>query len=120
MLRSLAPLLGASFLLLTGCDALVDCTTEARSSVQLTVVDAAGAPIAGAAATYTIEGESWPSPQDCEAMGDGVLVCGWEVEDVFHIEVTAPGYLSESLTIEVYGDECHVITEQIEVTLQSI
>lgn len=103
---------------LTGCESLVDCTTDARASVQLTVVDSSGAAIAGASATYTIEDEDWPAPQPCEDMGGGTLVCGWEVDDTFHIEVTAPGYASETLELDVFADECHVITEQVTVTLQ--
>ncbi|MCK6503934.1 hypothetical protein L6R53_11130 [Myxococcota bacterium] len=102
---------------LLACEEGIDCTTEARASVQLTVVDAAGATIPDASATYTIESESWPAPQDCEDLGGGTLVCGWEVEDTFHIEVEAPGYAARTLEVEVGGDECHVITEQVEVVL---
>lgn len=106
-----------SLLPLVACLESVECTTEARASVQLTVVDASGAAIDGASATYTIESESWPQPQDCEDIGDGTLICGWEVEDLFHIEVEAPGYAAASVEIEVGGDECHVITELVEVEL---
>jgi len=104
---------------LSGCGTLVDCTTEARASVQLTVVDGAGAAIDGASAQYTIESESWPSPQPCESVGGGVLVCGWEVEDTFHIDVSAPGYLSQTVQVEVWADQCHVITEEVGVTMQA-
>lgn len=103
---------------LSACDSLVTCTTEARASVQLTVVDAAGNTIAGASAEYTIESEQWPAPQPCEDLGGDTLVCGWEVEDTFHIEVSAPGYATETVEVDVFADECHVITELVEVTLQ--
>lgn len=114
-----APLLLSplALLALPACDESVDCTTEARASVQLTIVDDSGASIPDASASYTIESESWPAPQDCEDMGEGTLICGWEVEDTFHIEVQAPGYATEELEVEVGGDECHVITEQIQVVL---
>ena len=112
-------LLGSTLALtLTGCDELT-CTTEARASVQLSVVDSAGSAISSASAEYTIEGEDWPEPQPCEDMGGGALVCGWEVDDVFHIEVSAPGYGSEMVEVEVFADECHVITEQVTVELEA-
>ncbi|MCB9778929.1 MAG: hypothetical protein H6742_10230 [Alphaproteobacteria bacterium] len=114
-----APLLAAlpAAAALSACETLGDCSTEARASVQLEVVDTLGDRIPGATATYTIEGENWPHPQDCEDLGGGDLVCGWEVDDVFHIEVSAPGYTTESVEIEVFADECHVITEQLSVEL---
>ena len=96
----------------------VDCTTLAAASVQLTVSDPSGAAIPGATAEYTVSGEDWTAPEPCEQMPDGTFVCGWEVEDSFQIWVDAEGYGSEYLEADVQSDGCHVITEQLSVTLQ--
>lgn len=91
----------------------IDCTAEARASVQLTVLDPEGAPVADAAATYDVGGGA----QTCEPMPDGVLVCGWEVSGPMHIQVEAEGFAPEELDIIVESDVCHVITAQVDITL---
>jgi hypothetical protein len=103
--------------LLAGCPTKpVVCTTEARGSVNLTVVDEAGAPIDGAVVTYTVVGSD---AVPCDDTGDGQWVCGWEVDGGLTIDVSAPGYQAERTTVEVDldADQCHVIPQDKTVIL---
>lgn len=97
----------------SGDSGQLDCTTEARASVQLIVVDGDGAPVADPSATY----DAGTGPQPCEPMPDGVLVCGWEVAGPLQIRIEADGFAEETLDIVVESDVCHVITAQVEVAL---
>lgn len=102
--------------LLTACPALddVNCTTEARASVQVTVEDEAGAPIPDASLTWTgADGV----PTSCENMADGQFVCGWEADGELTIDVTKDGFEDAQLVVTVGSDACHVITEARTVTL---
>lgn len=110
----------AFLLLLTACPGgptTVDCTTEARSSITLTVVDPDGADVPDATATYSVDGSA---DEDCESFGTGGLACGWELAGTFEVTVTAPGFAPSSFTQVVEADECHVITESVEHTLQPL
>lgn len=93
----------------------VDCTAEARASVQLTVVDAQGAAVSEATAIYSGGGFA---DEPCTGTSD-VLVCGWEVSGPVGITVRAPGFADETLTVTVprTEDDCHVVTQQQTVTL---
>ena len=103
-------------LLLSACHEA--CTDLAAASVQLSVVDPSGDPLEGAQAEYTILEEDWAAPEPCEEMEPGELICGWELEATFEIQVEAQGHSSEFLEVAVGADVCHVITEQREVELQ--
>jgi hypothetical protein len=101
----------------TACgDKEVACTEEARSSVQLTLVDESGAPVVGAsviaaADTGDIDCEDWDA--------SGVYVCGYEVSGVFVISIEAEGFESQEIELEVglTDDECHVETVQETVVM---
>ncbi len=95
------------------------CTTEARSSVTVSLVapdgsnplEASGGPAVDA--TYTVDGGD---TQSCEAMG-GDLVCGWEQAGHFVILVDVEGHVPEQREVTVAADECHVISQSIEIVL---
>jgi hypothetical protein len=97
----------------------VDCTTEARASLQLSIVDQDGQAITGASGTYSGGGFT---DEPCEGgfSEDNLLVCGWEVDGEIAVTVEAAGYGTESGTWTVTSDECHVETVQDSVTLVSI
>lgn len=92
----------------------VDCSTEARSSAQVTVQDGAGADLSSVATvTYTVDGETFP----CNSYPDGQFVCGYEVAGTLTITATADGYEDAQLDVVVEEDECHVITEMVTMTM---
>lgn len=97
-----------------GADAGFACTTEARTSVLLTVVDQLGAPLPGVSVRYQVDAGSAQS-QACES--NGVCAIAFEVSGVFSISATKVGYTSPSGTVTVTRDECHVNTERLTLTL---
>lgn len=104
----------------SGC-AAVDrvCTDLAAASVNLTVVDADGAAVPDLVLSYTADGSA---PANCESIGADAgksFVCGWEVEGDFVITATAPGFEDAEESITVGKDEsgCHVVGEQLEITM---
>lgn len=106
------------FLAATGCITQpVMCTDMAVSSVSLELVDESGASIAGADVRYRVDGGA---EQDCEDFGDGAYVCGWEEAGSFEITAEAIGFATETFALDVEADECHVETQVIERTLQSV
>jgi hypothetical protein len=101
----------------TACgDKEVACTEEARSSVQITLVDESDAPVVGATVTAVADGQDI----DCEDWDDaGVYTCGYEVSGVFVISIEAEGFESQEIELEVSltEDECHVETVQETVVM---
>jgi hypothetical protein len=95
-------------------DTTVGCDDMAVSSVSLTVEDADGNAITGANATYTVDGGV---PSACEEFGDGNYACGYEQAGEITVTASAAGYAEASATVTVEADECHVITEQVTLTL---
>lgn len=101
--------------LLAACEPEVDCTTEARGSVNVSVVDADGAPTD---AFDSISYDSSTFSDDCEGWETGEYVCGWEVAGDITITVEACGgsqTISETVTVQ--SDECHVIPEALELQI---
>ena len=101
----------------TACgDKEVDCTEEARSSVQITLVDESDAPVIGATVTAVADGQDI----DCEDWdASGVYICGYEVSGVFVISIEAEGFEPNEIELEVglTEDECHVETVQETVVM---
>lgn len=109
----------APLLLLGGCwrvDGQIDCDLSAHSSVVLTVTDLdGGEPMSEVFATFTVDGGR---SRDCESMGDGSFVCGWEVAGDLVVMAEAEYYLPADATVTVEADDCHVITEQVTLELE--
>jgi len=101
-------------LLAVGCFPMVDCTTEARSSVTVRVFDTSGIPLADAAVTYTADGSEGGQ---CESF-DGDYICGWEVSGDIEIQVEVEGFYQALETVTVEKDVCHVIGETLEIIMQ--
>jgi hypothetical protein len=94
----------------------IACTTEARSSVSLQVLDEAGAVIPDLTVSYTVDGGASAA---CDNFMDGAWACGYEQVGTFEISVSAPGFETQTLSLVVEADVCHVITEVEEITLLS-
>lgn len=119
-MRPLALLTAAAGLVaLAACEPVVDCTDLAALSVSVLVEDIDGQPVDGVTMTYTPDGEQ---PVDCEPLLlDGkTWGCGHEVEGLVEIRVSAPGYVDVTETVDVPADECHVIQQDLSVTLQPL
>jgi hypothetical protein len=109
---------GLAVVVAAGCDGgAVECTAEARGSVNVTVTDAAGAPIPDVEVSF--ETPSRPLAP-CEQMVAGDWVCGWEVAGEISVVATAPGYVGGSATVTVGADECHVVPEVLTLVLEPI
>lgn len=90
------------------------CTDDVRSSITLNVVDESGAAIDSATATYSVDGAA---VEDCEAYGNGSIACGLELSGDFTVTVDADGFDPETIIQTVAKNECHVITEVLDITL---
>ena len=53
----------------------------------------------------------------CEDFGGGTYACGWEQAGLIEIRIDDPAYELFEEAIEVGEDECHVITEILDVVL---
>lgn len=94
----------------------IDCTTEARASVTVTVVDETGQPLPGATVSYSVDS---PALQPCiESGASGTWMCGFEQAGVFTIYAEREGYVSASDSVTVTEDQCHVETQVLEITIE--
>ncbi len=100
----------------SACTPPVDCTTEARASVQVTLVDSAGVDIGEADVSYSVDGGG--TFTDCEEVIANQWVCGWEVSGEIVVRAEAIGYVTAEQTVTVGADECHVIGQTVELTLE--
>lgn len=90
------------------------CTDDLRYSLSITVVDADGAAVTDATGVYSVDG----GPQaDCQGAFEGKVTCGAEGDGEISVTISAPGFEDHSFTEAVAADECHVINEEVEVTL---
>ena len=95
------------------------CTSEVVPGIQISVIDSVTSENISCLATITITDGSYTetlSSDNCSTVG--VLEGAYERPGTYQIEVTAPNYISSSMVdIEVTEDECHVITELLEISL---
>jgi hypothetical protein len=109
---------GASLLILCACPEVtplpetVDCTTEARVSVLVEVVDSDGADIT-AQVTY-LAGTDTELPCD---WADGSYACGYELAGEIYVVARLEGYEGAWELVTVQSDACHVITENLTLEL---
>lgn len=115
MTRTSFVALALALALATGCPAPpVECTEQAAASLNLTVVDPDGVPVADAQVNYTVDGGD---PEACELLTDGGYVCGWEIAGAFDVQIGAVGYLPDTFSVTVDADECHVLPQVVTRTL---
>jgi hypothetical protein len=124
---SLAPLAALSLLVACGDKDAEDsgpggvaCTEEARSSVTVALVDAAGAPIPAEAepvVEYAVDGGA---AVPCDSLDGGAsFVCGYEVDGALTISASATGFAPASEVVEVpmTEDGCHVVSQSLTLAL---
>ena len=107
--------------LLFGCGSKEDtgeleelvCTASIEFSVYVTVYDEAGEVIDNASVSYISDEMSGA----CEADSIGGHYCGEEQSGDVTISVSAEGYVDAEETVNVEADECHVITEYLDIRL---
>jgi len=92
------------------------CTTEARSSVTVKVVDMAGAFVADAVVTFTVDGGA---SETCELFPDGMsYTCGYERDGQITVTATkGADTKTQSVTVTKTADGCHVEGQSITITL---
>jgi hypothetical protein len=99
----------------------VTCTLEARASVQVTVVDVMGIAALDAMVTYSVNGgldEDAECVRPAAAGGCEEWVAGYEQAGAFVIKaVSADGAAKAEESVTVAKDECHVMTQMVELTL---
>lgn len=96
----------------------VTCTTEARASVMVSVVDLDGAAITDAVVTYSSDGSA--QDQDCFDGGSGSFSCGFEESGPITVTASAEGFFDATQTVVVEADECHVITAALTLELEPL
>lgn len=94
----------------------IACTTEARTSVLLTVVDQLNVALPGVKVIYQVNGGVAQS-QLCEPTGKCAIA--FETSGIFLIMASKTGYTSASGMVTVTRDVCHVITESLSLTLSA-
>jgi hypothetical protein len=100
--------------LLAGCPGSeVACDLMAVSSVTVDLVAEDGGDLSGATVTYVVDGAD---PVPCDAF-DGSFACGYEVAGVLTIRAEAEGYDAIEQDVTVEQDVCHVVTEQLSLTM---
>lgn len=101
----------------------IACTTEARSSVTVKVVDGMAMPVGDALVTYTVDGGASQNAECFNPLGGmgncEYWVAGYEVAGDFVITATsADGMKTATQMITVAKDQCHVISQSLTLTLQ--
>jgi hypothetical protein len=95
-----------------------DCSAEAVASVAVTVepADVSIAELSNLVVEFAADGEDFAA---CSDFGDGSgrYSCGYEVPGAITVRASADGYAPAEETVEVGEDACHVITEQVTLTL---
>jgi hypothetical protein len=115
-LRLVFPFALVSLFVLPGCVAQTACTTDAQSSVTVTVVDATGAVVTDAVVTFTVDSGTL---ETCAPLPDGTsCTCGYEREGTFAVTAIKGGMTNTRyVTITKSGDACHVEGQSITITL---
>jgi len=111
----------ALFTLLFGCGSKEDtgeneeiaCTASIEFSVYATIFNEAGEVIENASVSYSAGEMSG----DCEADSVGGHYCGEEQSGEVTIFASAEGYVDAEETVTVGADQCHVITEKLDITM---
>ena len=102
---------------LTGCERIeYGCTDIMMWSIELSLEDEAGTPVADAVVSVT----NGSVTEDCSTGSDGIYYCGGEMAGELTISMQASGFGSEELDVTVEADECHVIPESLTHTMMAV
>lgn len=103
----------------------IDCTADFRSSAKITVLDQQGVPLSGVDISYSVDGIQG---EYIETTQDGVYYVGGEEAGDFVVDVYAEIPLEndpccwdigeDTLEFTVEEDECHVILQEVEASLE--
>ena len=110
------PLVVTAILAMSACSETdVACTTEARASTMVTVVDATGASVTDAIVTYSVDGAA---AQNCDLIG-AAYSCGFEQSGTLTITATrGTNSATKAFVVTKTTDGCsHVVTEKVALTL---
>lgn len=92
------------------------CTMEARSSVDLTVLDTLGLPLQSYDVSFQVDAGA---TQKINCNTSDSCPIEYEKSGVFSITVSKPGFNSASREVTVSKDACHVITQRVTFTLST-
>lgn len=110
---------------LSGCyEPPIACDDMAVSSVQVVLAGPDGEALFDASVQYSVNGGEL---LDCEQLdwddalvAPSAFICGWEQAGDITIFAEADGYEPTETTVFVEADECHVITENLEIELDYV
>lgn len=107
------------FLLLTACPGPKqrDCDLMAVASVNVELLTEDGGEPEEVELTWSVDGGD---AQPCESFSPGEWVCAWEVAGELTIHADAWGYGEVTERVTVEEDVCHVIPEQLTLTLPEL
>jgi hypothetical protein len=121
MMRTTWVLVGLAAAISSGCTVGDVCTTEARYSVTIEVVDDSDKAVTDAEVRYSIDGGAERDAECSTIGGQGCTSWSAGVEEVgtFHIRATsADGSLEAEGTTVVDEDECHVQPQEMRLVLE--
>jgi hypothetical protein len=96
------------------------CTTEARAGLNVQVRLAGSSTFETTGVSVTATDGSYVEPLEFY-QGSTIFSGAYERQGTYIITVSKPGYVTyTSLPITVTADECHVISQSLQVELQSI
>ncbi len=101
---------------LTGCDVGGECDLMAVSSLTVNVSDPDGEAVEEVSVRYSVDGGEF---SDCEDISDA-WICGWEESGAFEVEVSAPGFETQTASAQIEDGECHVLPQSIDIALEPI
>ena len=96
-----------------GGDAGPSCTADIRPSVDLEVIDDAGARLSAVQVDYRVDGGA-----QATLVCDGVCWLETERPGSFAITASKAGWQTASTVVAVARDECHVITRSVVLVLR--
>ena len=111
---------------LSGCEEPdpTACDQMAYSSVNVVLTGEFGEAIPDAAVQYSVNGgelrDCEPANWDDSLVAESAFICGWEEAGDFTIVASAEGYESTETQIVVEADECHVISQSLELQMEPI
>jgi len=100
----------------TGCPTEPACDLMAVASLNVTLVDIDGIDITEADVSFSSDGGGTFAPCDEAIVGE--WVCGYEVAGEITVRAESVGYTAAEQTVTIAEDECHVIGQDLQLTLE--